>query len=418
MTPTTDNTGLHAKLLSIRSRARRARRLTWAIADQSVLSALTLLLTIVGARTLGASGLGVLSLGLTSFFIVLGLNRALIVDPLTVTTSAREVVERSDHDACAVTGIAVLSALTTVVFLLAAAVLPRSWGEGFLAFAPWLSFGLLVDFLRARLYRDSRQRSPALLSVVWFSTSVAAYLLVRPSSPFALAAAWGVGAAAALSLGLMLTPVRLARPSGAIVWLRDVVSSLGKWLAAESVAYAVLSFALLGVLAATIGSDGLGGIRAAQSLFTPLSLLAPALTLVALPALARLAAKDPVSAKSDASRLGFVAGLLCLAYAVAVLLASQTSLAFLGSSFVAFSGVVAPLGLVSVLGGLAMGASLWLKASSNGRALFLSHLVPQASAPLLCASLAVPLGATGAAWGLAAVALLGLVVQQMYFLRA
>src|SRR5450755_2736877 len=60
----------------------RSSSFAWGLTDQALSSATTLLFTLIAARSLGPSGLGTVTLGFAAYLSVLGVHRALVIDPL------------------------------------------------------------------------------------------------------------------------------------------------------------------------------------------------------------------------------------------------------------------------------------------------------------------------------------------------
>ena len=409
---------LEMKHWSRRQSTQRQRTIAWALVDQGAASSLTLLLTLATARALGADGLGVFATGLSAYLVVLGLNRAFLVEPLVVVTAPLLPSDRVEHDRCALSATALVAVMAAVFFLLASLVLPPDWRDGLTSFAPWLGFALLVDLWRTRLYRDGRPALSAFLSSTWLLIAAIAYLVMGDHDTLSpLVTAWGLGAVGATFLGAMLLPSSPEYPLATIRWIRGTSSRLGRWLTADAGSYAITSVLLVVVLASAIGATGLGSVRATQSLFTPLSVLAPLLTMVGLPPLSRAAALNPRRARRMAIWLSLGAVMISGAYFLIAIPSAERLLSWFHPSLGSFSNLAVPVGLTSLLAAFSIGNVILLKAMSWGRRLFAAHLIPQLAAPPLCLVLAQAHGAQGAAWGLMIVALLALLLEWLMIWR-
>ena len=63
-----------------------SRTFAWGFVAQSLSSATSLSLTLMSGRLLGPGGLGVIFIGFSSYLVVLGLLRALVVDPMIASS--------------------------------------------------------------------------------------------------------------------------------------------------------------------------------------------------------------------------------------------------------------------------------------------------------------------------------------------
>ncbi len=66
------------------------RKFGWGLLDQVASSGTNFGLSLFGGRLLGASGLGVIAIGFSAYLIVLGLQRALLSEPLIIVSSVQE----------------------------------------------------------------------------------------------------------------------------------------------------------------------------------------------------------------------------------------------------------------------------------------------------------------------------------------
>lgn len=374
----------------------------WGFIDQSVSSAATLLLTIAAGRLLGPGGLGIIFVGFSSYLVLLGVSRAFIVDPLIAKSSVEQEADNRTADRSALTIVALGALCGSAVLLSVGAAAPTQFGRGLLSFAPWLGPLLVQDFLRCLLFRDGRVRLVTALDFLWLGTfvcllPVAAYM----NTDWAVAGAWGAGAAVAATVGLALVRARPERPVTALRWWRDNALSLGRWLAATSVVYMLCSYTAVILLALILGSAALGGLRAVLSAMTPLSLIVPALSLPGLPALARASGRSTREGRRLAARLGLAASVVAASYILLFGLAPGLLGFLFGNDFDQYSFLVWPLGLGQIIAATAIGFILLLKAERRGRAFFAVRSLASLASLVAPVGLGLRFGLGGSAWGFA-----------------
>ncbi len=357
---------------------------------------------------LGADGLGIVFVGFASYLVALGLQRALVVDPLIARSSAEGIGESANADRCALTVVLVGSCVATATFVLIGLLASTKLTQGMLLFGAWLVPALVQDFVRSLLFRDRRGNTAAKLELLWLGTFVAllpiAYAI---GASWALVCAWGAGALVAASFGLVLLRSRPQRLRPAVTWWSANALVLGKWIFATSVVYLVSFYATTLILAVMLGAAELGGLRAVLSAMTPLSLIAPVFSLAGLPALSRAVTRSGVQARRLATRLGGAAGLLAAVY-VAIMTVAPGILGLLfGDAFNSYADLVGPLGVGQVVTALSIGFILLLKAEQRGVAFFACRSTAAICSLLIPVALAQPFGLSGAAWGLTIASLLG-----------
>src|SRR5439155_26802626 len=108
------------------------------------------------------------------------------------------------------------------------------------------------------------------------ATAASALLVLSRRADYMVAASWGLGATAGLAWALAnfrTRPKPLKR--GVEMW-RRAAWVLGRWLGGREVLWQASAYSTVLVLAAVLGTNKLGGVRAAQALFSPFSLIAAA----------------------------------------------------------------------------------------------------------------------------------------------
>jgi len=393
----------------LRRRGGGSRSYAWAGASQGASSATNLALTLLAGRLLGPGGLGTVFAGFACYLLALGFQRALLTDPLVTSSAALDSGQRRLETGSALT-LCVLGALVASALAAAAgALVPGEIGHGLLLFAPFLLPAMLQDFWRVVLFRDGRGTAAACNDALWLLVmGVLAPFAVLTGGSWAVVACWGAGAAAGACAGVLQTGVRSERPGAALAWWDAKAWPLGRWLGAEGILWAVASYGTIFVLAGLVGTRGLGGLRAVQSLFAPLSLLASAVSLPGLPALSREVGSSPEAARRLAVRVALGVAGVAVAYVSLLGLASHTALRLVfGAPFPGFADLAWPLGAAQVLAAAPVGFVLLLKAQRRGRGLVLARAVGLAGSLGAVCALATIAGLRGAAWGLAVGALVG-----------
>lgn len=390
-------------------RARIRGQVLWGLIDQGCSSATSFGLTLVGARLLGPSGVGVIYLGFTVYLLVLALQRALINDPLVVVSASLPPTERRQATRRAVTATITLGTGATFLTAAAGLVFPAGLGQGLVLFAPWILPTLLHELFRTALFRDERGAAAARNTTAWLACmAIIVAVTWKNWSSWTVVASWGLGAGVGAALGLASTQAWPERPTSAWLWWRRRAWPLGRWLAVESaVLSARLQLTIL-LLAGVLGTSELGGLRAAQSLFAFMTLVGPAVAMAGLPLITRALETSTAAAYAAATRISVIALAIVAAYLAVVGTLRNEAMEFVFTrDFVAFAYLVLPLGLAQLLAGVDVGFALFLKACSEGRKLLWGQLAYSAATFALSLSLAVRYGVEGAAWGFVLASLLG-----------
>lgn len=374
---------------------------TWGLVAQASSSASSVVLTVVAGRLLGPSGLGVVVAGFAAYLLVLNVHRALVVTPLVATSSASpsEIRERETRAAL----VATLTVAATAASLFAAGglALGGALGRGMLVFAPWLVPALVQDLTRSALFRDGRGRLAAGSDLAWLVIFVSALPMANEvRHAWAVVASWGLGAVGAAGLALVPTGYRHARSIRA--WFRRRAFPFGRWLVLQESAYQGGSYALVAALTVILGSSGVGGLRAAETVFAPFSLLSRAAALPGLPAVTRALGRSHAEAVRLAAAISLGVVTLTLAYLVLMIATGGSVLALLfGEEFTRFRTLLVPLSVWQVALAATLGFGILLTAQRRGRALLASSIAGISSTLGASSVLASMAGVEGAAWGLA-----------------
>jgi O-antigen/teichoic acid export membrane protein len=383
-------------------RGRAGVQVSWGLVDQGFSSATNFGLTVIAGRLVGPKGLGVVYIGFSLYLFVLSFQRALVTDPLVVSSAPLDATRREAAGRAALTLVLTGGLVATALMLLLSLVVPGPVGRGLALFAPWVVLGLAQDFWRALLFRNGRGGAAALNDGIWVAAMVLAVPIAWWSrSEWAIVATWGAGASLGGLLGFLQTKTRPVGLGIAWRWWREEASTLGRWLGIENVLLSAQSQVLIIVLATVLGARELGGLRAVEAVFAPMTLVGEAMGLPGLPLLSQSLATSFAAARRWALRLSLVTVGLVLTYLlIAGSVRSQLLSLVFGDSFAGFAHLVLPIGIAQLI--FAGGSGFWLlaKAASRGRAIVLARAVGSSTSLVAAATLAGVYGLTGAAWGL------------------
>lgn len=393
-------------------RPRLRSQASWSLADQVVSSATNAALSIIVARSVGASEFGAFSVAFLVFSFLVGLCRASVTDPLIVRFSSgsadalREAGRRAGGTSLSVGLVA--GCLSAAV----GAVLGGSVGAALIALAFVLPGLLLQDAWRQLFFAAGRPQAATLNDVVWAVSQVVlltAVLLAGRGTVFWLTLAWG-GAAAVAALFGTVQAGGAPRPRATLDWLREHRDVNGQFAASYSVNMGSVHVAMT-LVGAIGGLAAVGAIRAAQVLLGPLQVLFPGLRAFVLPQLSTRLSAGPRALVVPAVVLSVVASAAAAAWVVVLLvLPDRWGEELLGDSWAMAREVLPAVGATVTLVGAALGATLLLKAMARGAALLRLNLLQAPLVVVLGCWGAYADGARGAAIGLAVAHFAGFVM--------
>ena len=379
------------------------RKVGWGFADQVFSSATNLGLTIIAGQWLGPGGLGVVSLGFAAYVLSVIFQRALITEPHTVVTANMPLEERRRLSRRAVTlslttGVAIGAVLVVIGLLFGGPV-----GRGFLIFGPWMPFVLLQDVWRYILFRDNQNARAVTNDATWvIGMAIAMPIAYAIHTDWAVVGSWGFGAAVAMALGFFQTKIRPAGLTGTLGWWRRENWPIGKWFAADRLASNLGTQGTVFILAPLLGTVALGGLKATNSVFAPLSVLGPSITLPSLPMMTRAFKESSRLARSTAVKLSLIVTTLTGLYTVFLAVGGGAVLTFaFKSKFRQFTSLIVPTAAGQLMAAASIGFIVLLKASKRGRPLVIAHIISTVGTLIVTPILAVHYGVVGAAWGLA-----------------
>jgi O-antigen/teichoic acid export membrane protein len=351
----------------------RVRGVAWAFVDQSFSSLTNFALVLITGRLLGPANLGVVAIGFAAYLLALILYRAIVTTPLVVLPGSARQAEAVTRRGLGVT--LLLSAGTASAFVGLGIAIPGDIGKGLLLFSPWIAPSLIQDAWRTILFRDARGSAAALNDAAWLLTmAVATPAVLAWPSTFSAVSWWGCGAVVGTILGFFQTGYMPDVSRKAWEWWRRDMWPLGKWLAVDRVVMNVGTQLPIVLAGGFLAPRAVGGFRAIQSLFAPLSLLGPTVTLPGLPALERSLRASTAAGWKTSTKIGGLVTLATIAYIAAIFTLGPRLVSYVfGPAFATYRTLAFPVAFGQVFLALGTGVALLLQANKTPRPLILAR---------------------------------------------
>jgi O-antigen/teichoic acid export membrane protein len=296
--------------------------------------------------------------------------------------------------------VGVVTALASVLLIATSGL--RAVGIALLTLAPFMPFLLVQDFWRWAGFMHKRP-GRALANDAVFNTvqlaALAAFILAGRRNASVAIVAWGLGAAAGSWFGLRQFHVRPqvhgARAMVASRWHQS------RWLFATGVSGWAGTQGYPFIAGPIVGSTGLGGLKAAQSLVTgPSVVLLQAGGSVGLPEAAHgLEQQGPARLVRVARRVTLATSLSVGLVAAVILVAAPQLLGWVyGHAFVHYATSARILAVAWLITAFTMGPVIILKVTKNARALFNISVTNTILLIVSIVTLSVPFGVDGTAW--------------------
>jgi O-antigen/teichoic acid export membrane protein len=254
-----------------RARRWRPNRATYAVTDQFVSSGSNFLVSVAVGRFGGPSELGGFAVALFVWLALIGINRAVLTEPLIIVEPALDTRANLRRALAAQLAVGlVLGTVVAAVGVVLLAVDASGIGGPLVALGVVLPMLLTQDLWRALSFGVHRPERALANDLVFTGVQVAlmAGLIVTgfTSSPW-FVMAWGVGAAAGVVVGMVQFHARPAiRPQ--IELLRELWP-MSRWLLRDFATLFGAREAYLLIVAAFVTGSEFGGLRAAESLVGP-----------------------------------------------------------------------------------------------------------------------------------------------------
>ena len=382
-----------------------ARQGGWALADQILSSATNFVTSLVVARLLAPAAFGSFALATAAWITVVGLSRAVFVQPYVVEASRDDEgadwaqVTRHASGTVLVCG-AVGGVVLAVVGVVLGARTPT--GSAFLILSILTPFLLLQDFWRFAAFSRRAARTAAANDALWAVVQVGCLALILPGhrTPGVAMGCWGAGAAAGAAFGMFQFRLVPSFSRAAYGWARRIVK-VGRWFGLANGFYAAGTQLVAIIVAAGAGSAGLGGLRGVQTLLGPGQLVAQSADAVSLPAASRrYRAGGNEALTAFAVRYGIILTAVLGGYGL-ILTAGGSSLLrlTLGPSFAKYDTLILPLSLGMVATAWSLSGGVALRSTLAGRQLAQGEALGACAKIGLVALLVALYGVQGAAWG-------------------
>lgn len=334
---------------------------------------------VVIARLSGAVEFGQYALTVTVWLVVVGLHRALITEPVIVSSGTIE-----DRRAVIAHGLGAElllgGAATGVAAAAGLAILAAGAGAGavMLALSPWFTALLVQDYWRAMSFQE-RRPGRALLNDVAFAAvqaaSIGLFLLLGFRSAPWMVTAWGIGGLAGAVLGFSWYPM-VGRAAEGWQLLRRFWP-MSRWFLADFGTGFASDQSYVALAALLVSQADYGGFRASYSLLGPSIVIAIAAGNVALPeASRRVDAQDPGPLRHFGRCLnaGTFAALALYGAFVAVAGRQVLTLVY-GHEFARYAPVAALVACGYPLLGTVFGFTMSLKAAGKMRRVWRARVV-------------------------------------------
>ena len=377
-------------------------------------------LTIMVARSVSADEFGTFSLLLATYLVCVTLVRGLTSEPLLVRFSAAEspaLMRAVSQSSGATVVAALLLVLVLAAVVLATGLVPELPALIFLATLPGL---LLQDHWRHALLAAKNPRGAFVNDVTWALAqvlAVTALALADRLTLVLLVLAWGAAANVAALVGLLQVRVR-PHVCRTAQWLREHGDLAGRY-AAEGFALQGAPQATVFVVAAVAGLAAAGSLRAAQTIFGPLTVLGLGIRLALVPEAVRAASRSlRRMTRLVLAAAALLTGVTAVWSVAVLLLPDAVGKALLGSSWALAVPLLVYVAVDRLANATSIGPFLGLRALADSRRSLRARMAVAALTVLGGVVGALVDGAHGAAIGAAASSLVSIVVWGYAFFRA
>ncbi len=320
------------------------------VADQAVNSGTNFATAFVAGRLLTPDHFGIFVIALSAGYIALGMQRAVVGDPLLAYASAFDGDERRRLLGDAVTTALLVGVVVALLGL-------GAWATGFAEtrdvvwLVPWLPAVLVQDAGRYAFLCARRPDRALILDVVWALAQavVVAYVIVSGhATPATLAATWGAGGLAGAMAYLVMTRT-LPWQGNPRRWLAQS-GHLSGWFTPAAILSQTQYQIVLLLVAGLLSPAATGALRAVQLLvLQPIQTTMIAATSLLVPRAAGMFAAGRLDAlRRSTWRLAGVFALLGTLALLAIPL-RHVILSLLFPKFRGYAGLVAPVAVQAVM---------------------------------------------------------------------
>ena len=390
------------------------------IADQGIASGTNFALNVVLIRFLDPAEYGAFAIAFTIYLFLMSFHNAIILEPMSVIGPARygDVLKGYMgatvwiHGAVSVVFVALLGASAAVAYRFDSVLAPSLLG---LSIA--VPFMLLFLLIRRGCYLEVRPGLALRGSLVYFAILAISVFFMWTLKMFSPFSAFSATALAGLGGSLILW-----RPLG--VTMRGALSGIGgvfarhwdygRWVMGSAFVYHIVHTVYVPLVGSFAGLAQAGVFRAMQTLTLPFVQTQAAMGALLLPWVSkRRAQKGDGDLWSVALRTSGVMLIAATGFVACILFAREPIVRTLYSNefYMEYVWLIAPLGLVVMMGSAGFGFATVLRAAENPRAVFLSQATGAALTLTVGIGCILVWKVWGAAVGQALSALGGLIVM-------
>jgi O-antigen/teichoic acid export membrane protein len=390
----------------------------WGLTDQAFSSLTNFALGIIVARLVSAAEFGAFTVAFTAFLVALNITRYLGAQPLVIRYSSRP--EAWPQGTASALGLVVLLSVAMSGVALAIALLAGGpFGQAMVALALTLPGLLVQDGWRFAFFARGRGRDAFINDLVW-TMALAPLLILTEAlglrSVFWLVLAWGSAGTAAAVAGIFQSGI-VPDPRLAAVWWREHRDIGPRYVATELASMGATQLVLFAI-GAIAGLAAVGSLRAAQLLLGPVNILTMGFSIAALPDVSRTLQRSREEFRRACLRIAVVLVSATVIWgAVALLLPQSAGSSLLGASWPGANLVLLPVTLAIVARVASAAARIGLAAMAVAQ-ITLRVTLLEAGASIVAGVVGAATGGVlGAAWGLALISTIIIVIWwSEYFL--
>lgn len=357
--------------------AEAGRRFGWGLADQVFSSLTNFALTVLVARSVGATEFGVFGIAFTIYVAAMGMARAAITSPVSIRYSTRSEPEWQHATRSATGSALVAGAGMGLACALAGLVLGGLLREALVAVGIFLPALLLQDSWRFVFFARGSGFQAFVNDLVWAIGLLPLLISLSLSGSDRLGwfiAAWGGASAIAGVFGAYQARL-IPRPLAALSWWRSH-RDLSDWFVREFITIrGSTQIAIFGI-AAILGVEAVGALRGGAVLFGPLHIITGGLGIVAVPEGARMLVVSPSRLRKTMLLLSGSVATIAIAWgAILFLIPSSIGTELLGETWHAARKLILPLSMGAALGGAAVGFMSGLRSLGAAKRTFRARLL-------------------------------------------
>ena len=392
-------------------------RAGWTVIDQGLSALSNLLLSALVARSVTADEFGAFAVAFLVYGLVLGLSRALIGQPLLISSASADRDELRSSAGHALGAAVVVGGIAAVLTAGAGAVIGGQVGAAMSVLALWFPALIVQDVCRLAFFTEGRPVRAAAIDFVWallvfggFAAALAAGVATGVVVPLML---WGAGAAVAAVHGMTLLGVG-PTIRGSALWMR-VRRDLSRYLGLEYLLSMGTTQAGILTVGFVASQTGVGAFRAVQLLLGPTNVIDTAAMVFATREVARRStASTRQRALFAAGVSASVATVIAVYIALLLMMPDAWGERILGDTWSGAKTVLLPLCVAALVAALSGGPAATLYGMGFVRVTFQINVF-RAALTIVSFGVAIPMwGALGAAWALA---ITEIVVLPLWFLR-